>query len=144
MDYDDDILSMFDFVIASVHSNFTMDREEMTERILKALENPYVKILGHPTGRLLLSREGYDVDMERILEKAAEKGVAIEINSNPYRLDLDWRWCRVAKDMGVDIVICPDAHDLEGFDYVSLGIGIARKGWLEAEDIWTGDMVRKF
>ncbi len=136
MDYDDDILSMFDFVIASVHSNFTMDREEMTERILKALENPYVKILGHPTGRLLLSREGYDVDMERILEKAAEKGVAIEINSNPYRLDLDWRWCRVAKDMGVDIVICPDAHDLEGFDYVSLGIGIARKGWLEAEDIW--------
>src|SRR5690606_9725584 len=73
MDYDDDILSMFDFVIASVHSNFTMDREEMTERILKALENPYVKILGHPTGRLLLSREGYDVDMERILEKAAEK-----------------------------------------------------------------------
>lgn len=135
IDYDDNILSMFDFVIASVHSNFTMAKEEMTERILKALSNPYVKILGHPTGRLLLSREGYEIDMEKILEKAAKEGIAVEINSNPYRLDLDWRWCKVAKEMGVDIAICPDAHDLKGFSYVSLGVGIARKGWLETEDV---------
>lgn len=135
LDYDDHILSMFDFVIASVHSSFTMPKEEMTERILRAMDSPYVTILGHLTGRLLLSREGYDVDMERILEGAAQKGVAIEINANPYRLDLDWRWCKTAKDKGVKFVICPDAHDLKSFDYMSLGVGIARKGWLEAEDI---------
>lgn len=135
LDYDDQLLSMFDFVIGSVHSSFTMPKDEMTERILNAMDNPYMTILGHPTGRLLLWREGYDVDMERILQKATQRNVAIEINANPYRLDLDWRWCKRAKDLGVKLVICPDAHDLKSFEYVSLGVGIARKGWLEAGDI---------
>jgi DNA polymerase (family 10) len=136
LDYPDDILSSFDFVIASVHSGFAMDREFMTQRIIRALENPYITILGHPTGRLLLSREGYKVDMEAVLSKAAEMEVAIEINSNPYRLDLDWRWCRKAKDLGIKMAICPDAHDIEGFNHIIYGVGIARKGWLTSSDIF--------
>ncbi|NMA94596.1 MAG: DNA polymerase/3'-5' exonuclease PolX [Clostridiales bacterium] len=135
LDYDEDILSLFDFIIASVHSGFTMSRDDMTERILRAMDSPYVSILGHLTGRLLLSREGYDVDIEKIIEKAARENVAIEINANPYRLDLDWRWCKLAKDRGTKLVICPDAHDLENFDYIDLGVKIARKGWLSREDV---------
>ncbi len=137
LDYPDEILSTFDFVIASVHSGFSMDEETMTNRILKALSNPYTTILGHPTGRLLLSREGYPLDMDAILNCASEKGVAIEINANPHRLDLDWRWCRKAKELGIPLAICPDAHDIEGLSHVSYGVGIARKGWLTASDIYT-------
>ena len=136
LDYPDEILSTFDFVIASVHSGFSMDKEAMTERILKALDNPYITILGHPTGRLLLSREGYPLDMDAVLERAAQKGVAIEINANPYRLDLDWRWCRRAKELGIKIAVCPDAHDLRSLGYITYGVGIARKGWLTAADIF--------
>lgn len=136
LDYPEEILATFDFVIASVHSGFSMDKDAMTQRIIKALDNPYVTILGHPTGRLLLSREGYEVDMEAILEHAARRGVAIEINSNPHRLDLDWRWCRKAKDLGIPLAICPDAHDIAGLSHVIYGVGIARKGWLTADDIF--------
>lgn len=136
LDYPDEILDTFDFVIASVHSGFSMDRDTMTERLLAAMDNPYTTILGHPTGRLLLSREGYPLDMEAILEGAAKRGVAIEINANPHRLDLDWRWCRKAKELGVLLAICPDAHDIDGLSHISYGINIARKGWLTADDIF--------
>ncbi|HZJ83104.1 MAG TPA: DNA polymerase/3'-5' exonuclease PolX [Clostridia bacterium] len=135
LDYEEDVLSLFDFVIASVHSGFSADQKVMTDRILKALDNPYITILGHPTGRLLLSREAYPVDMDAILNRAALRGVAIEINANPHRLDLDWRWCRKAKDMGIPLVISPDAHDIEGLSHVSYGVGIARKGWLTSDDV---------
>lgn len=137
LDYPDEILASFDFVIASIHSGFNMDKETMTQRLLRAIENPYTTILGHPTGRLLLSREGYPLDMEAVLERAAERGVAIEINANPYRLDLDWRWCRRAKELAVLLAICPDAHDIEGLSHVPYGVNIARKGWLTADDIFT-------
>lgn len=135
LDYQDEILKSFDFVIASVHSRFGMGREEMTQRIVKALDNPYVTILGHPTGRLLLSREEYAVDLEQVLQRAAKRGVAIEINANPHRLDLDWIWCKRAKDLGCKLIICPDAHSLQGFKDTFYGVGVARKGWLEKKDI---------
>ena len=128
-------LKQFDFVIASVHSHFSLSREEMTQRVVKALRNPYTTILGHPTGRLLLAREPYAIDMERIIDEAAKANVAIELNAHPFRLDIDWRWCKLAKDKGVRIAINPDAHDAEGLRDTSFGIGIARKGWLEPGDI---------
>jgi len=110
LDYSEEILGMFDFVIGSVHGSFRMSSEDMSARIVKALNNPYLTILGHPSGRLLLGREPYDVDMNRIIEVAAEKGKIIELNAHPYRLDLDWRWCRRAKELGVPVAINPDAH----------------------------------
>ncbi|HEU5185658.1 MAG TPA: DNA polymerase/3'-5' exonuclease PolX [Gemmatimonadaceae bacterium] len=135
VDYDDEILERFDFVIASVHSRFGMDRAAMTERVLKALDNPHVTILGHPTGRLLLTREPYALDMDAVLDKAAELGVAMELNADPHRLDIDWQVCQAAKERGVAIAIGPDAHSTAGLDYTELGVGIARKGWLEASDV---------
>lgn len=135
LDYPEEILATFDFVIASIHSRFSMDKDDMTERIILAIDNPHTTILGHPTGRLLLSREGYSVDMEAILNRAAKRGVCIEINSNPHRLDLDWRWCRKAKEMGILLVISPDAHDVAGLGDTYYGLGIARKGWLSKKDI---------
>ena len=107
----------------------------MTARILRALDNPHTTILGHPTGRLLLSRDGYEVDMERILEKAVEKGTVIEINANPHRLDLDWRWCKRAKEMGIKLIISPDAHSLSEISNTGFGVAMARKGWCEKSDI---------
>ncbi|MCL4378193.1 MAG: DNA polymerase/3'-5' exonuclease PolX [Actinobacteria bacterium] len=135
LDYCDAILEKFDFVIAAVHSGFNLSGEEMTNRIIKALENKYTTILAHPTGRLLLTREPYKVDMIKIINAAAINNVAIEINSNPYRLDLDWRLCKYAKEKNVKIFICPDAHKLEDIDNYEYGINIARKGWLEKKDI---------
>ncbi|HBM80552.1 MAG: DNA polymerase/3'-5' exonuclease PolX [Clostridiales bacterium] len=135
LDYDEETLKKFDFIIASVHSNFKMSKEDMTERILNAVKNKYTKILGHPTGRILLERDGYDIDIYKIIDAAAEYGKVIEINANPYRLDLDWRYIKYAKEKGVKFAICPDAHDIEGLDHVKYGIGIARKGWLEAGDV---------
>jgi DNA polymerase (family 10) len=135
VDYDDEILSSFDFVIASIHSKLKMTKEEATARILKALDNPYVRILGHPTGRLLLAREGYELDMERVLDKCAEKHIAVELNAHPYRLDLDWRYHVLARPRGVMIAICPDAHHVDGLDDMNYGIGIARKGGCEARHI---------
>jgi DNA polymerase (family 10) len=135
LDYPDDILDRFDYVIASVHSRFRMGESEMTARILKALDDPRLTILGHPTGRLLLSRDPYPVDIEAVLEKAAEGGIAIELNADPKRLDLDWRHLRRARELGIPVEIGPDAHSIRGLDCVELGVGIARKAWLEAGDI---------
>ncbi len=135
LDYDDEILRSFDFVIASVHNKLRMDKQEATTRILKALDNPHVRILGHPTGRLLLAREGYELDMERVLDKCAEKDIAVELNAHPYRLDLDWRYHALARERGVKIAINPDAHQMDGLDDVSYGVGIARKGGCEAKHV---------
>ena len=134
MDYDPKILSGFDFVIASVHSNFTMGEKEMTARLIKAIENPYVTMLGHPTGRLLLAREPYAVNLKKVIDAAASNNVIIELNANPHRLDLDWRWCRYAKEKKVKISINPDAHRLEGLNHTVYGVEIARKGWLTSKD----------
>jgi DNA polymerase (family 10) len=144
VDYDDEILERFDFVIGSVHSRFGMDRAAMTDRVLKALDNPHLTILGHPTGRLLLTREPYALDMDAVLDKAAELGVVVELNADPHRLDLDWQHCHAAKDRGVAVAIGPDAHSIAGLDCVELGVGIARKAWLEPSDVvntWEADAV---
>jgi DNA polymerase (family X) len=135
IDYDQALLDRFDYVIASVHSRFSMDEAAMTERVLRALDDPHVTILGHPTGRLLLTREPYAIDMDAVLEKAAEVGVAVELNADPHRLDLDWRLCQTAKERGCTIELGPDAHSIGGLDNVEIGIGIARKGWLEPADV---------
>ena len=135
LDYDAAILDSFDYVIGSIHSRFSMDGEAMTKRVLAALDDPHLTILAHPTGRLLLSREPYALDVEAVLEKAAQVGVAVELNADPHRLDLDWRYCRQAKELGVTIEIGPDAHSTAALDNVHFGIGMARKAWLEAGEI---------
>jgi DNA polymerase (family 10) len=135
LDYDDDLLAELDFVIASVHSRFSQDRETMTERVLTAIRHPAVTILGHPTGRLLLAREPYEIDLGRVLDEAGRLGVAVELNANPQRLDLDWRSGRRAVAAGVTIAIGPDAHDTEGLDDMRFGVGIARKGWLTKREV---------
>ena len=135
LDYDDDLLAQFDFVVASVHSQFNLSRDAMTARIVRAIEHPAATIIGHPTGRLLLSREGYAVDIDPIIEAAARCGVALEINAHPSRLDLDWRHVKKARDRGVQIAVNTDAHSVAGLDHLGYGIGIARKGWLCAADI---------
>lgn len=135
LDYDDKLLASFDFVVASIHSRFGLSQEEQTRRLLKAASHPSVTIIGHPTGRLLLAREGYAVDIEAFLEGAAKHGVAVELNSHPQRLDLDWRYLRRAKELGVAVAINPDAHHPGGLSDVSYGVGIARKGWLSAQDV---------
>jgi len=143
IDYDPDLLDRFDYVIASVHSRFSMDRETMTARVLRALDDPHVTILGHPTGRLLLSREPYAIDMEAVIEKAADEGVTLEINADPHRLDLDWRHCQLAKSLGCSFEIGPDAHSTRGLANTEFGVGIARKGWLEASDVMNAVSVDK-
>jgi DNA polymerase (family 10) len=135
LDYPAEILAMFDFVIVSVHQNFGMSEADMTRRIIRAIENPYTTMLGHPTGRLLLAREGYRVDVHALIDAAAEHNVMIEINSNPHRLDLDWRYLRTARDKGIRIAVCPDAHTIEGMGDFRYGVGIARKGWLSRDDV---------
>jgi histidinol phosphatase-like PHP family hydrolase len=135
LDYEEAILKQFDFVIASVHSHLNLSREEMTQRVIKALRNPYTTILGHPTGRLLLAREPYAIGMIRIIDEASRSGVAIELNAHPYRLDIDWRLCKYAKEKGIQIAINPDAHDEEGLKDTYYGVGIGRKGWLETGDV---------
>lgn len=135
VDYDAAVLDRFDYVIASVHSRFGMDRETMTARVLRALDDPHVTVLGHPTGRLLLTREPYALDIDAVLEKAATVGVAVELNADPYRLDLDWHHCQRAKQRGCTIAIGPDAHSVRGLDAVEGGIDVARKGWLEPRDV---------
>jgi len=134
LDYDEKTLARFDFVIAAVHSNFNMPVQEMTARIKNALQNKYTTMLAHPTGRLLLSREPYAVNIEEIIDAAAKFGKAIEVNANVHRLDLDWRHCIYAKKKGVKVAINPDAHQIAGLLDISFGIKIARKGWLAKED----------
>jgi len=144
IDYDEHVLERLDFVIASVHSRFNMGEKEMTARMLAAMDNPYLTIIGHPTGRLLLSRDPYPIDLEAVTEKAAAKGVALEINADPHRLDLDWRVLRRARDKGVPISIGADAHSVAGIGYVEFGVGMARKGWLAAADILNARPVGEF
>jgi DNA polymerase (family 10) len=133
LDYPDEILKKFDFIVASVHSNLKMDKEKATIRLIKAVENPYTTILGHPTGRLLLSRKGYEFDYKKVIDACAANNVVIEINANPLRLDLDWRWHQYALDKGVKLSINPDAHRKEGFLDMHYGILAARKGGLNKE-----------
>jgi DNA polymerase (family 10) len=133
LDYSEDILALFDVVIASVHSNLRMDMEKATSRLLSAIENPFTRILGHPTGRLLLSREGYPIDHERIIDACASHDVCIEINASPYRLDLDWTWIEYAQQRGVFLSINPDAHSVEGIDDIRFGVMAARKGMLTTD-----------
>jgi len=135
LDYDADLLSQFDYVIGSIHSRFGMDGPAMTERVLRALDEPFLTILAHPTGRLLLSREPYAIDVEAVIEKATEVGVAVELNADPHRLDLDWRHLITAKRRGATVALGPDAHSVNALDNVALGVGMARKGWLEASDL---------
>ncbi len=135
VDYDEQVLERLDFVIASVHSRFNMDRREMTRRMLAAMDNPYLTIIGHPTGRLLLSRDPYPIDLDAVIDKAAATGVALEINADPHRLDLDWRVLRRVRDRGVAISIGADAHSVAGIGHVEFGVGMARKGWLGPDDI---------
>ncbi len=130
LDYEDELLARFEVVIASVHSNLRMDETKATERILKAVANPYTTMLGHPTGRLLLSREGYPLDHGAVIEACARHGVAIELNANPYRLDLDWSWLPAAREAGVPISINPDAHSQAGLHDIHYGVRSARKGGL--------------
>ena len=128
LDYPDHVLAAFDFVVASVHSRFRLDRKTQTERIIRAIENPYTTILGHMTGRLLLRRPGYEVDIEEILAACATHGVAVEINANPWRLDLDWRWHARALERGCMMSINPDAHSTDEIDLTHWGVVMARKG----------------
>jgi DNA polymerase (family 10) len=132
LDYPDEILKTFDFIVASVHSNLKMDEQKATERLIKAIENPYTTILGHPTGRLLLTRKGYDIDYKKVIDACAANNVVIEINSNPLRLDLDWRWQGYALNKGVMLSINPDAHRNEGFHDMKYGVLVGRKGGLSA------------
>lgn len=132
LDYPEEILEKFDFVVASVHSNLKMDEEKATQRLITAIENPFTTILGHPTGRLLLSRSGYPLDFKKIINACAANNVVIEINANPLRLDLDWRWHQYALEKGVMLSINPDAHRNEGFNDMKYGVYVARKGGLIA------------
>ncbi len=133
LDYPDEILQRFDFIVASVHSILKMDEAKATSRLITAIENPYTTILGHPTGRLLLSRKGYPIDYKKVIDACAANNVVIEINANPLRLDLDWRWHQYALEKGVWLSINPDAHRKEGFHDMYYGLLVARKGGLYKE-----------
>ena len=135
LDYEDDVLELFDFVIASLHSSFNQPLEEMTERVLRAISNPYTTMLGHVTTRLLLRRDGVALDMERVLSAASEEGVVVEVNANPRRLDLDWRHGPRARELGVLTSVNPDAHTIAGVADIRFGVGIARKAGFEAERV---------
>ncbi len=133
LDYSDDILQTFDFVVASIHANLRMDITKATERLVRAIENKYTTILGHPTGRLLLRRKGYPIDYKRVIDACATHGVVIELNANPWRLDLDWRYIDYALQKGVMISINPDAHDVDGLLDTQYGVCVARKAGLTAD-----------
>jgi DNA polymerase (family X) len=135
LDYDDSVLAGLDFVIGSIHSRFSLGEAEMTARVIRALDNPYLTILGHPTGRLLLSRNAYPLDLEKVFARAAANGVALEINGDPHRLDLDWRLVRRARELGVLIAIGADAHGRSGIPYLGFGAAMARKAGLERGDV---------
>lgn len=136
LDFDDELLATFDYVVASVHTHFSQTREEMTARIVKAVRHPLVTMLGHATGRLLLKRDAYAVDLEAVLQAAAEAGTMIEINAHPMRLDLDWVHCKRAKALGVKLVINPDAHATHEVAYFRWGVDVARRGWLTRADVF--------
>jgi len=135
LDFEDEILAELDFAVASIHSVFNLAEAEMTKRIIRAMQNPFITILAHPTGRLLLKRDPYLVDVPAVIEAAAATGTWIELNAAPKRLDLDWRWWPLAKQKGVKCVINPDAHRTERLQDLWFGVGIARKGWLTTSDV---------
>jgi DNA polymerase (family 10) len=142
LDFEDDLLADFDYVVVSIHSKFQMTEEEATARLCGALENPHVDILGHPTGRLLLQREGYSIQHERVIQCAAKHRKAIELNCNPYRLDLDWRWLARCEELGVPVPINPDAHSIPELNHMQYGADVAAKGPLTAANCpstWTAD-----
>jgi DNA polymerase (family 10) len=135
LDFPDDVLAQLDYVVASVHSVFNLTEAEMTKRIIRAISNPHVTMLGHLSGRLLLTREPYHVNIPAVIEACAETKTIIELNANPMRLDMDWRWWPLAKEKGVKCAINPDAHHTSGFQHLWFGVAIARKGWLTREDV---------
>ena len=135
LDFPDEVLDTFDLIVASVHGRFKLDRETQTERIIRAVANPYTTILGHMTGRQLLRRPGYEIDIERVLATCAEHGVAVEINANPWRLDLDWRWHETALRLGCMMSINPDAHSTREIDLTHWGVEMARKGGVPKERV---------
>ena len=130
LDYPEEVLQSFDFIVSSIHSSLGMNRQKATDRLLRAIENPYTTILGHPTGRLLLRREGYPIDHKAIIDACAANGVIIEINANPWRLDLDWRWVYYTLEKGVPLSINPDAHEKGAFIDMRYGVLVGRKGGL--------------
>ena len=136
LDYPEDLLKDLDYVVISVHQHFSMPEKEMTARMVRAMEHPAVTMLGHLTGRLLLQREPYALDIDAVLDAAANRGVAIELNANPYRLDMDWRVWNRARALGIGCVINPDAHSTAQLAFTQFGVKLARKGWLQAEDVW--------
>jgi DNA polymerase (family X) len=144
LDYPDEILREFDFIVASIHGQFRMDREQQTERLLRAVANPFVTVLGHMTGRLLSRRSGYDVDVEKVLKACADHGVAVEINANPWRLDLDWRWHQRGLELGCMFSINPDAHSIAELDLMGWGLAMARKGGIGAERVLNALDLRGF
>jgi DNA polymerase (family 10) len=135
LDYSDELLAQLDVVVCSIHSYFNLDRAAMTERMLAAIENPYTQIIAHPTGRLLLRRDPFDYDMEKILEACAKHGVAMECNSYPDRLDLKDVYLRMCKDRGVKVVISTDSHNAGNLAFIRYGVTMARRGWLEKKDV---------
>lgn len=135
LDYNESVLSQLDYCIASVHSSFSLTENEMTQRVIKAIESPHVTMIGHLTGRLLLLRKPYDINVSKIIDACAKNNTIIEINANPRRLDMDWRWWKKAKYKGVKCSINPDAHKIEHFQYLHFGVKIAQKGWLESSDV---------
>jgi DNA polymerase (family 10) len=143
LDFDDELLASFDYVVASVHTQFNLSAAEMTARIIRAISHPRVTMLGHATGRLLLRRDSYKVDLEAVLQAAAKHETLIEINAHPQRLDIDWIQCKRAKALGVRLVINPDAHSVSDLAYVRYGIDVARRGWLEKKDIFNTQNVAK-
>jgi DNA polymerase (family 10) len=130
MDYSHDVLKTFDYVVASIHQHFKMDEAKATARLIKAVENPYTTILGHPTGRLLLARPGYPIDHKKVIDACAANNVVIELNAHPYRLDIDWTWIPYCMEKGVKVSINPDAHEKNGFHDMHFGTCVARKGLL--------------
>jgi DNA polymerase (family 10) len=144
LDYPEDMLREFDFIVASIHGQFRLDRKMQTERLLRAVANPFVTILGHMTGRQLLRRPGYDVDVEKVLKACANYGVAVEINANPWRLDLDWRWHQCALELGCLFSINPDAHSIAELDLMRWGFAMARKGGISADRVLNALDLRSF
>ncbi len=144
LDYEEDVLSSFDLIIASVHSNLKMDEEKATRRLITAIENPYTRILGHPTGRLLLARKGYPINHQMIIDACAANNVVIELNASPHRLDMDWSWIPYATEKGVMISINPDAHSIAGIQDIKWGVAAARKGGLTAENCLNSKSLEDF
>jgi DNA polymerase (family 10) len=136
LDFSNALLDTFDYVVASVHSHVNQTLEEMTSRVIKAISNPRVTMLGHASGRLILQREPYKVDLDAVLQAAAKHGTLIEINASPHRLDIDWMQCKRAKALGVKLVINPDAHATEEIAFNRFGVNVARRGWLEKDDVF--------